>query len=84
MATNPIIPLTCTEAELLDARVKYSAYLGGKRPSKIVVDGEVTEWALVSPEHLLYAIRCMEAYLRKQAGDEPARVIQVYANSKGF
>lgn len=85
MAEDLVIPITCTNEEVQAARSAYQRLLTGRRAVKVIIDGETTEFAVVSLSQLGHAIRCMECYLRKQAGVDPVpHVLRVYANSKGF
>ncbi len=57
-----ITPIVCTVDELTSARSARNDLKSGARKVRIVIDGDVTEWAQVTLKELNDTIAGMQAY----------------------
>lgn len=65
-----IIPLECSDDELKAAIAERTKMIANQRPIKIVVNGELTEYTLVTLRELNVTIEGMQAY-RKSLEPDP-------------
>lgn len=57
-----INPIVCTSDELDAARLARAAFVRGDRKVRVVIDGDVTEWANATLKEVNDTITGMQAY----------------------